>query len=155
MSLFNLTVIQYYQVACLLLFWAFILRQFLSQYNSRKADNLKVLWKQYGIETNSFRTRGSQYTLYEKGAIEQMHDQLIEESINLIKIGIMLVFMVIGFETTRFILLPMPVSIYVAVLVAGISAGFCWLVVSVQADYFFRITLETKRVREKLSYKKK
>lgn len=155
MSLFNLTVIQYYQVACLLLFWAFIFRQFLSQYNSRKADNLKVLWKQYGIETNSFRTRGSQYTLYEKGAIEQMHDQLIEESMNLIKIGIMLVFMVIGFETIRFILLPMPVSIYVAVLVAGISAVFCWLVVSVQADYFFRITRETKRVREKLSYKKK
>lgn len=74
MSLFNLTVIQYYLVTCLFLFWAFIFRQFLSQYNSRKADNLKVLWKQYGIETNSFRTRGSQYTLYEKGAIEQMHD---------------------------------------------------------------------------------
>lgn len=155
MSLFNLTVIQYYLVACLLLFWAFIFRQFLSQYSSRKADNLKVLWKQCGIETNSFRTRGSQYTLYEKGAIEQMHDQLIEESMNLIKIGIMLVFMVIGFETIRFILLPMPVSIYVAVLVAGISAVFCWLIVSVQADYFFRITRETKRVREKLSYKKK
>ena len=48
----------------------------------------------------------------------------------------MLVFTVVGFETTRFILLPMPVSIYVAVLVAGISAVFCWLVASVQADYF-------------------
>jgi hypothetical protein len=155
MSILNLTVSQYIVVALLITLWAFIARWVMVGVNNCKSEEVKKLWKKAGIETNSFRTRGSQYTLYEKGAIEQMHDQLIEESMNLIKIGIMLVFMVIGFETIRFILLPMPVSIYVAVLVAGISAVFCWLIVSVQADYFFRITRETKRVREKLSYKKK
>lgn len=64
MSILNLTVSQYIVVALLITLWAFIARWVMAWVNGRKTEEVKKLWKKQGIETNSFRTRGSQYTLY-------------------------------------------------------------------------------------------
>ena len=146
MSILNLTVSQYNVVALLITLWAFIVRWVMAWVNNRKTEEVKKLWKKRGIETNSFRTRGSQYTLYEKGAMEQMHDALVNRFIHIVYGACIFFIMVVTAESIYFFMTPTTVAVYFAGLAAWLAGTFFWSILATQFTYYITLLCEKRRL---------
>lgn len=146
MPILNLTVSQYIVVALLITLWAFIARWVMVGVNICKTEEVKKLWKKAGIETNSFRTRGSQYTLYEKGAMEQMHDTLRNRSMHIIYGACIFFIMVVTAESIYFFMTPTTVAVYFAGLAVWLAGTFFWSILAAQFTYYITLLCEKRRL---------
>jgi hypothetical protein len=146
MPILNLTVSQYIVVALLITLWAFIARWVMVWVNGRKTEEVKKLWKKRGIETNSFRTRGSQYTLYEKGAMEQMHDALVNRAIHIIYGACIFFVMVVTAESIYFFMTPTTIGVYFAGLAVWLAGTFLWTILAFQFTYYLTLLCEKRRL---------
>lgn len=146
MPILNLTVSQYIVVALLITLWAFIARWVMAWVNGRKTEEVKKLWKKRGIETNSFRTRGSQYTLYEKGAMEQMHDTLVNRFMHIVYGACIFFIMVVTAESIYFFMTPTTVGAYFAGLAVWLAGTFFWSILATQFTYYITLLCEKRRL---------
>lgn len=146
MPILNLTVSQYIVVALLITLWAFIARWVMAWVNNRKTEEVKKLWKKRGIETNSFRTRGSQYTLYEKGAMEQMHDTLVNRVMHIVYGACIFFIMVVTAESIYFFMTPTTVGAYFAGLAVWLAGTFFWSILATQFTYYITLLCEKRRL---------
>lgn len=146
MSILNLTVSQYIVVALLIALWTLIVRRALAWVNERKKDEVKKLWKKRGIETNSFRTRGSQYTLYEKGAMEQLHDVIYRRSLNVIYGACIFLVMALTAETVYFCVTDTPASVYFASLPVWFAVAFLGSTLAVHLAFYITFLYEKRRL---------
>lgn len=146
MSILNLTVSQYIVVALLITLWAFIVRWVMAWVNNCKTEEVKKLWKKRGIETNSFRTRGSQYTLYEKGAMEQMHDALVNRFMHIVYGACIFFIMVVTAESIYFFMTPTTVGAYFAGLAVWLAGTFFWSILATQFTYYITLLCEKRRL---------
>ena len=146
MPILNLTDSQYIVVALLITLWAFIARWVMVGVNNCKTEEVKKLWKKAGIETNSFRTRGSQYTLYEKGAMEQMHDTLLNRSMHIIYGACIFFIMVVTAESIYFFMTPTTVAVYFAGLAVWLAGTFFWSILAAQFTYYITLLCEKRRL---------
>lgn len=146
MPILNLTVSQYIIVALLITLWAFIIRGVMARVNNRKMEEMKKLWKKVGIETNSFRTRGSQYTLYEKGAMEQMYDALVNRFMHIIYGACIFFIMVVTADSIYFFMTPTTVGVYFAGLAVWLAGTFFWTILATQFTYYITLLCEKRRL---------
>ena len=107
---------------------------------------MKKLWKKAGIETNSFRTRGSQYTLYEKGAMEQMHDTLVNRFMHIVYGACIFFIMVVTAESIYFFMTPTTVGAYFAGLAVWLAGTFFWSILATQFTYYITLLCEKRRL---------
>lgn len=128
MSALHLTATQYFCLAGLYAVMGFALRGFGGLILTTMAKQLKAHWKLIGIETNSYRTRGSQYTLYEHGEMENMYDRIFNTSVQWVIVGI--VGLVVSIVVECLFILPAPPLYVLSIISAWIAAWFLFIVVS-------------------------
>lgn len=92
------------------------------------AKRLKAHLKLIGIETNSYRTRGSQYTVYEHEKMENMYNHIFNTSVQWVIFG--LFGLTVSIIVECLFTLPAPPLYVLSLISAWIAAWYLFIVVS-------------------------
>ena len=92
------------------------------------AHRLKAHWKLIGIETNSYRTRGSEYTLYERNEMNDMYNRLFDAATLWIIVG--LVGLTVSIIVECLFTLPAPPLYVLSLITAWIAAWYLFVVIA-------------------------
>lgn len=128
MNALHLSTTQYFALAGLFALAGVALRGFGGTALTAMAKQLKAHWKLIGIETNSYRTRGSEYTLYERKEMENMYNRIFNTSVQWVIVG--LIGLTVSIITECLFTLPAPPLYVLSLISAWIAAWYLFIVVS-------------------------
>lgn len=128
MNTLHLSTTQYFALAVLFALAGVAFRGFGGTALTAKAKQLKAHWKLIGIETNSYRTRGSQYTLYEHKEMENMYNRIFNTSVQWVIVG--LIGLTVSIIAECLFTLPAPPLYVLSLISAWIAAWYLFIVVS-------------------------
>lgn len=128
MNTLHLSTTQYFCLAGLFAVAGIALRGFGGTALTAMAKQLKAHWKLIGIETNSYRTRGSKYTLYEHEEMENMYNRIFNASVQWVIVG--LVGLVVSIIAECLFLLPASPLLVFSIITTWIAAWFLFIVLA-------------------------
>lgn len=128
MNALHLSTTQYFALAGLFALMGVAFRGFGGTALTAMAKRLKAHLKLIGIETNSYRTRGSQYTVYEHEKMEDMYNHIFNTSVQWVIFG--LIGLNVSIIAECLFTLPAPPLYVLSLISAWIAAWYLFIVVS-------------------------
>lgn len=128
MNALHLSTTQYFALAGLFALTGVAFRGFGGTALTAMAKRLKAHLKLIGIETNSYRTRGSQYTVYEHEKMEDMYNHIFNTSVQWVIFG--LIGLNVSIIAECLFTLPAPPLYVLSLISAWIAAWYLFIVVS-------------------------
>jgi hypothetical protein len=128
MNALHLSTTQYFALAGLFALTGVAFRGFGGTALTAMAKRLKAHLKLIGIETNSYRTRGSQYTVYEHEKMENMYNHIFNTSVQWVIFG--LIGLTVSIIAECLFTLPAPPLYVLSLISAWIAAWYLFIVVS-------------------------
>lgn len=128
MNALHLSTTQYFALAGLFALAGVAFRGLGGTALTEMAKRLKAHWKLIGIETNSYRTRGSEYTLYERKEMENMYNRIFNTSVQWVIVG--LIGLTVSIIAECLFTLPAPPLYVLSLISAWIAAWYLFIVVS-------------------------
>lgn len=128
MNALHLSTTQYFALAGLFALTGVAFRGFGGTALTAMAKRLKAHLKLIGIETNSYRTRGSQYTVYEHEKMEDMYNHIFNTSVQWVIFG--LIGLNVSIIAECLFTLPAPPLYILSLISAWIAAWYLFIVVS-------------------------
>lgn len=128
MNTLHLSTTQYFALAGLFALAGVALRGLGGTALTKMAKRLKAHLKLIGIETNSYRTRGSEYTLYERKEMEAMYDRIFNTSILWTIAGV--VGTIVAIIVECLFILPAPFLLVLSIITAWLAEGFFLIVLA-------------------------
>lgn len=128
MNALHLSTTQYFALAGLFALTGVAFRGLGGTALTAMAKRLKAYLKLIGIETNSYRTRGSQYTVYEHEKMENMYNHIFNTSVQWVIFG--LIGLTVSIIAECLFTLPAPPLYVLSLISAWIAAWYLFIVVS-------------------------
>lgn len=128
MNALHLSTTQYFALAGLFALAGVALRGFGGTALTAMAKQLKAHLKLIGIETNSYRTRGSEYTLYERTEMENIYNHIFNTSVQWVIFG--LIGLTVSIIAECLYTLPAPPLYVLSLISAWIAAWYLFIVLS-------------------------
>lgn len=128
MNALHLSTTQYFALAGLFALTGVAFRGFGGTALTAMAKRLKAHLKLIGIETNSYQTRGSQYTVYEHEKMEDMYNHIFNTSVQWVIFG--LIGLNVSIIAECLFTLPAPPLYVLSLISAWIAAWYLFIVVS-------------------------
>lgn len=128
MNALHLSTTQYFALAALFAVAGIALRGFGGTALTAMAKRLKAHWKLIGIETNSYRTRGEGYTLYERREMKAMYDRIFNTAILWTIAGV--VGTIVAIIVECLFILPAPFLLVLSIITAWLAEGFFLIVLA-------------------------
>lgn len=128
MNALHLSTTQYFALAGLFALAGVALRGLGGTALTKMAERLKAHWKLIGIETNSYRTRGGGYTLYERREMKAMYDRIFNTSILWTIAGV--VGTIVAIIVECLFILPASFLLVLSIITAWLAEGFFLIVLA-------------------------
>lgn len=128
MNTLHLSITQYFALAALFALAGVAFRALGGSASTAMANRLKAHWKLIGIETNSYRTRGSEYTLYERNEMNDMYNRLFNATTLWVIVG--LVGLTVSIIVECLFTLPAPPLYVLSLITAWIAAWYLFVVIA-------------------------